>query len=88
VKEQDEDLHAELMRLLRVYFEENQQWINTGTYASSIRIRHLLSDIRNVCSDRRKDIRLWQIEKRQQLDERKVRRAAQKQQAQDQDNTN
>lgn len=88
MKEQDEDLHAELMRLLRVYFEENQLWLNESTYASSIRIRHLLSDIRNVCSDRRKDIRLWQIEKRQQLDERKVRRAAQKQQAQGDNNTN
>lgn len=75
---QDEDLHAELMRVFRDYFEENQQWINSATYASSIRLRHLLSDIRNVCSARRKDIRLWQIEKREVLDERKVRRAAQK----------
>jgi hypothetical protein len=75
---QDEDLHAELMRVFRDYFEENQQWINSATYASSIRLRHLLSDIRNVCSARRKDIRLWQIEKREALDERKVRRAAQK----------
>jgi hypothetical protein len=75
---QDEELHAELMRLLRVYFEENQQWINTATYASSIRLRHLLSDIRKVCSERRKVVRKWQIEKRASLDERKVRRAAQK----------
>jgi hypothetical protein len=78
VKEKDEVLHAELMRLFRKYFEENQNWINEDTYASTIRIRHLLSDIRNTCSARRKEIRLWQIEKRQQLDERKARRAAQK----------
>ena len=75
---QDEELHAELMRVFRAYFEENQQWVNTATYASSIRLRHLLSDIRRVCSARRKDIRLWQIEKRVALDERKIRRAAQK----------
>lgn len=78
MKEKDEVLHAELMRLFRKYFEENQNWINEDTYASTIRIRHLLSDIRNTCSARRKEIRLWQIEKRQQLDERKARRAAQK----------
>jgi uncharacterized protein with von Willebrand factor type A (vWA) domain len=75
VKWQDEELHAELMAVFRKYFAENQQWINTGTYASSIRLRHLLSDIRNVCSARRKDIRLWQIEKRAELDERKTIRA-------------
>ena len=78
MKEKDEVFHAELMRLFRKYFEENQNWINEDTYASTIRIRHLLSDIRNTCSARRKEIRLWQIEKRQQLDERKARRAAQK----------
>ena len=78
MKEKDEILHAELLRLFRKYFEENQKWINDDTYASTIRIRHLLTDIRHACTARRKDIRLWQIEKRQQLDERKARRAAQK----------
>ena len=78
MKEKDEVIHAELLRLFRKYFEENQNWINNDTYASTIRIRHLLTDIRHACTARRKDIRLWQIEKRQQLDERKERRAAQK----------
>jgi hypothetical protein len=76
--DKDEDLHAEMMRLFRAYFEENQRWFADDTYASTIRIRHLLSDIKNLCLARRKAIRLWQIEKRQQLDERKARRAAQK----------
>ena len=75
MKWQDEELHAELMAVFRKYFAENQQWINTGTYASSIRVRHLLSDIRRVCSARRKDIREWQVQKRAQLDERKIVRA-------------
>lgn len=78
MKYQDEELHAELMRVFRAYFEENQEWISTGTYASSIRVRHLLSDIRRVCSARRKDIREWQVQKRAQLDERKVIRAQKK----------
>jgi hypothetical protein len=85
---QDEELHAQLMKLLREYFESNQQWMNEATYASSIRTRHLLSDIRTVCSARRKAVRLWQIEKRAQLDERKVRRAAQKGKDQGTENTN
>lgn len=71
----DEDLHEELMRVFRKYFAENQEWFDKDTYASTIRLRHLLSDIRHICSDRRKAIRLWQIDKRAQLDERKVRRA-------------
>jgi hypothetical protein len=73
--DKDEELHAELMRVFRRYFEENQRWFAEDTYASTIRLRHLLSDIRHVCSARRKAIRSWQIEKREQLDERKVRRA-------------
>jgi hypothetical protein len=76
--DKDEEIHAELLRLFREYFKENQDWFNKDTYASTIRIRHLLSDIRETCTQRRKAIRLWQIDKRAQLDERKVRRAAQK----------
>jgi len=75
----DEDIHAELMRLFRKYFEENQHWFDEDTHASSIRIRNLLSDIRRACSARRKDIRLWQIDKRAILDARKIARAQKKQ---------
>ena len=74
----DEELHAKMLALFRQYFEENQSWFADDTYASTIRIRHLLSDIRETCTERRKAIRLWQIDKRAQLDERKIRRAAQK----------
>ena len=73
--DKDEELHAELLRVFRRYFEENQRWFAEDTYSSTIRLRHLLSDIRNVCSARRKAIRSWQIEKREQLDERKIVRA-------------
>jgi hypothetical protein len=78
MRDKDEELHAELMRVFRKYFEENQNWFESDSYASTIRLRHLLSDIRHVCSARRKEIRLWQVEKRAQLDERKVRRAQKK----------
>ena len=75
MRKKDEELHSALLVVFRDYFAENQEWHDKDTYASTIRLRHLLSDIRNVCSARRKEIRLWQIEKRQQLDERKIRRA-------------
>jgi len=78
MRDKDEELHQQLMDVFRKYFAENQQWFNDDTYASTIRLRHLLSDIRHICSARRKEIRLWQIEKRAQLDERKVRRAQKK----------
>jgi len=75
MRKKDEELHSALLAVFREYFAENQEWHDKGSYASTIRLRHLLSDIRNVCSARRKEIRLWQIEKRAQLDERKVLRA-------------
>ena len=75
---QDEKIHSEMMALFKRYFEENQQWQAEATYASSIRLRHILTAIKHTCVKRRKDIRLWQIDKRQQLDERKVKRSAQK----------
>jgi hypothetical protein len=59
--DKDEELHAELLRVFRRYFEENQRWFAEDTYSSTIRLRHLL--------------RSWQIEKREQLDERKIVRA-------------
>lgn len=72
---QDEEIHAQLLALMRQYFEENQAWLAGGSYASSIRLRHLLSAIRKTCSARRVAVREWQVDKRQQLDERKVIRA-------------
>ena len=56
---QDEELHAELLRLFRVYFEANQRWINEGTKRAGMDVRAALSDIRRVCSDRRKHIMEW-----------------------------
>ncbi len=72
--DQDEELHAELLRVFREYFEANQQWINEGTKASAIRLRQKLSEIRKVCSKRRVAVREWAIEKEAQLAERNMRR--------------
>jgi len=73
--QQDEELHAELMRAFRVYFEANQTWINKGTKRSAIRLRQALSEIRRICSERRVVVREWAVEKEAQLDARAERRA-------------
>jgi hypothetical protein len=71
---QDEELHSELLRLFRVYFEANQKWINTGTKTSAIRLRQVLSEIRGVCIERREVVRAWAVTKEAQLAERKIKR--------------
>ena len=57
--QQDEELHAELLKLFRQYFEANQNWINKGTRRAGMDTRRLLSDIRRVCSQRRDHIMEW-----------------------------
>lgn len=71
---QDEELHAQLLKVFREYFEENQTWINEGTKASAIRLRRKLSEIRKVCSQRRVVVREWMDWKEDQLEQRKKRR--------------
>lgn len=71
---QDEELHAELLKVFREYFEANQRWINEGTKVSAIRLRQKLSEIRKVCSKRRVVVREWAMEKEAQLDARKQHR--------------
>lgn len=71
---QDEQLHAELLKVFREYFEANQRWINEGTKVSAIRLRQKLSEIRKICSQRRVAVREWGIEKEAQLTERKEKR--------------
>lgn len=71
---QDEELHAQLLKVFREYFEENQRWINEGTKASGIRLRQKLSEIRKICSARRVVVREWGREKEAQLAARKEKR--------------
>ncbi len=68
---QDEELHAELLKLFRRYFECNQTWINRATKQSSIELRQVLSEIRTVCTARRDIVRRWAVHKEAQLAERR-----------------
>lgn len=74
---QDEELHAELLKLFRVYFEANQKWINKATKQSSIELRQVLSEIRKLCIARREVVRAWAVTKEAQLEQRKKARKAQ-----------
>jgi hypothetical protein len=80
---QDEELHAELLKVFREYFEENQRWLNEGTKASAIRLRQKLSEIRRICSDRRVAIREWAKIKEAELRAKEDLRQAQKRQGKD-----
>jgi hypothetical protein len=71
---QDEEIHAELLKVFREYFEANQVWINEGTKASAIRLRKKLSEIRKICSQRRVVVREWAEWKEEQLRIRKENR--------------
>jgi hypothetical protein len=71
---QDEEIHAELLKAFREYFEANQVWINEGTKASAIRLRKKLSEIRKICSQRRVVVREWAEWKEEQLRIRKEKR--------------
>ena len=75
---QDEELHAELLKLFRQYFEANQKWINKATKQSSIELRQILSEKRKVCIARRDIVRRWAVTKEAQLAERKIKRKHEK----------
>ena len=86
--DQDEELHAQLLLMFRKYFEANQKWMAEGTKRSAIDLRHILSDIRRICSQRRVVIREWTDWKEAQLLERKLQRNAQKHKGTDSNDDN
>jgi hypothetical protein len=73
---QDEELHAELLRLFRLYFECNQKWINRATKQSAIELRQVLSEIRKVCIQRRDIVRRWAVTKEAELARKREERHA------------
>jgi len=75
---QDEELHAELMAAFRVYFEANQRWLAEGTKRACMDTRAAMSEIRRICSARRKDLMKWREWKDLAWAERKRERLAQK----------
>lgn len=77
--DQDEELHDQLLKKFREYFEANQKWLGTGTKRGAIEVRRIMSEIRKICSDRRVVVREWMDWKEAQLLERKLERKGQNQ---------
>ena len=75
---QDEELHAELLKKFREYFEVNQEWLGRGTKSSAIKLRKIMSDIRRLLSQRRVVVREWMDEKELELKARNQKRKADK----------
>lgn len=80
---QDEELHDELLKKFREYFEANQEWLSKGTKRSAINLRRIMSEIRKICSKRRVVVREWSEWKEAELRERERLRQIQKRQAKD-----
>ena len=80
---QDEELHDELLKKFREYFEANQEWLSKGTKRSAINLRRIMSEIRKICSKRRVAVREWAEWKEAELAERERLRQIQKRQAED-----
>jgi hypothetical protein len=51
-----EDLHDQLMKEFRKYFEDYQDWAAHETHASGIRTRQHLYEIRRIALEMRKEI--------------------------------
>jgi len=73
---QDEQLHAELLKKFREYFEANQEWLGRGTKSSAIKLRRIMSDIRRLLSRRRVVVREWMDEKEIEIEARNQKRKA------------
>ena len=82
---QDEELHDELLKKFREYFEANQEWLSKGTKRSAINLRRIMSEIRKICSKRRVVVREWAEWKEAELRERETQRQNQKRQAKNTD---
>ena len=81
-----EELHDQLMKEFRKYFEEYQDWAMNQTHAAGIRTRHHLYEIRRIALEMRQTI--LEIRKAKPKIKSPKYRAAQKQQAdQAKDNT-
>jgi uncharacterized protein YggL (DUF469 family) len=78
---QDEELHDQLLKKFREYFEANQEWLSKGTKRSAIKLRRIMSEIRKICSERRVVVREWAEWKEAELRELETQRQIQKRQA-------
>lgn len=75
---QDEELHDQLLKKFREYFQANQEWLSKGTKRSAIKLRRIMSELRTLCSQRRKVVREWSEWKEAELAVKEAERQRQK----------
>lgn len=68
------DSHEELYNAFRQYFKYNQIWLSKGTKRAGMDTRFWLSEIRRICSQRRKEIQEWRHEKNEITQKRREAR--------------
>lgn len=51
-----EDIHEQLLKEFRLYFEEHQIWEAKETHLSGVRLRHHLSNMGKLCTKMRIEI--------------------------------
>jgi len=83
--EQNEESHEQLMAAFREYFKANQDWQSKGTRRAGENMRYWLAQIRIIAKQRREHVQQYRV----WLDREKLaRKANQKAQVEDQDDTN
>ena len=83
--EQNEQSHEQLMAAFREYFKANQDWQAKGTRRAGENMRYWLAQIRIIAKQRREHVQQYRV----WLDREKLaRKANQKAQVGDQDDTN
>ncbi len=55
----EEELHTQIMKLLRDYYTANQKWETRHTYRSGIAVRAVLTKLRHVARERKKELLNW-----------------------------
>jgi len=82
---QNEESHEALMAAFREYFKANQDWQSKGTRIAGENMRYWLAQIRIIAKQRREHVQQYRV----WLDREKLsRKANQKAQVKDQDDTN
>ena len=82
---QNEESHEQLMAAFREYFKANQDWQARGTRRAGENMRYWLAQIRIIAKDRRTHVQQYRV----WLDkEKQAKKANQKAQSGDPDNTN
>ena len=58
----NDDIHDQILKAFRVYFEANQDWHTKSTLRAGMQARNALMEIKHLCSAQRAYIMDWRRE--------------------------